>query len=545
MAAIAMLMVTASGLHAQTPAASNFTILLRGVPIGSEQVSVEQTAQGWTVSSSGRIGPPLDLVLRTLRLRYDAEWKPLELTVDATARDQASVLHTTVTGTTATSEITPVNATPASTTAEIDARALLLPNPFVAPYEALAARLRTEAAGATIPIYQPRGPSFSALVGESTAQQIQTLNGLVQARRTTLTFQAAGAPSVSLEVWGDEHGRLLRVSIPAQNTDFVREDLASVSSRIVTMARPNDEDVRIPANGFSLAGTVSRPAAASGPLPAVVLIAGSGPTDRDETVFGIPIFGQIADALADAGFLVLRYDKRGVGQSGGRAEAATLTDFAEDAKAAVTFLSSRKDVDRKRVAVVGHSEGGWIAMLTAAKNNRVAAAGLISTVGVTGRELNLYQVTHATERSTRPAAERQHTIELQTQIQDAVISGNGWDKIDAPPAVRRQAETPYFQSFLLLDPAKVMKDVKQPLLIVQGELDTQVPPSNADRLETLGKTRKNAPVEVVKIPGINHLLVPANTGEVDEYGTLPDRHVSPAVTTALITWLQKTMPPGR
>ena len=175
--------------------------------------------------------------------------------------------------------------------------------------------------------------------------------------------------------------------IPAQSLEFAREDVASVSSRLVTMSRPNDEDIRIPANGFSLAGTVSKPANASGKLPAVILVSGSDPTDRDENVFGIPIFGQIADALADAGFIVLRYDKRGVGQSGGRTEAARLEHFAEDAKAAVKVMSERKDVDRKRMAIVGHSEGGWIALM-AAKDKRVAAVGLVSTAGVSGRELN-------------------------------------------------------------------------------------------------------------------------------------------------------------
>ena len=88
--------------------------------------------------------------------------------------------------------------------------------------------------------------------------------------------------------------------------------------------------------------------------------------------------------------------------------------------------------------------------------------------------------------------------------------------------------------------------MRQPLLIVQGELDTQVEPANADRLEALARKRKNAPpVEVVKVPGVNHLLVPATTGEVDEYATLKDKHVSPAVTEAIVTWLNKTLSAAR
>jgi len=208
----------------------------------------------------------------------------------------------------------------------------------------------------------------------------------------------------------------------------------------------------------------------------------------------------------------------------------------------VRMLADRKDVDRRRIAVVGHSEGGALALLAASKEKRIAALGLLATIGMTGADLNMYQVTHALERSNRPQAERQNTIELQRQIQQAVLTGKGWETISVPPAVRRQAETPWFQSFLAYDPAKVMQEVDQPLLIVQGALDTQVPPENADKLEALARSRKKAgPVEVVKVPGINHLLVPATTGEVDEYGKLGDVSVSPQVTTAVATWLNKTL----
>src|SRR5207245_8346893 len=128
----------------------------------------------------------------------------------------------------------------------------------------------------------------------------------------------------------------------------------------------------------------SRPmtaSAAAGKRPAVVLVGGSGPTDRDDVVYGIPILGQISEALADAGFIVVRYDKRGIGQSGGRAESASLADFAEDVRAAVKALAERKDVDPKRLAVVGHSEGGLIALMAAAKEKKIDGAVLIATPG--------------------------------------------------------------------------------------------------------------------------------------------------------------------
>jgi len=107
-------------------------------------------------------------------------------------------------------------------------------------------------------------------------------------------------------------------------------------------------------------------------------------------------------------------------------------------------------------------------------------------------------------------------------------------------------DNPEFQSLLISDPAKLIPNVHQPLLIVQGDLDAQVEPPNADRLEALAKLRKKGPpVETVKVPGVNHLLVPAKTGEVEEYGTLRDAHVSPAVTQAIVNWLQKTFSAAR
>jgi hypothetical protein len=380
-------------------------------------------------------------------------------------------------------------------------------------------------------------------VGESSEETIQTSTREIRAKITHIKMTAE-SQAVDAEVWGDENGHLLRLSIPAQSLDIVREDVASVATRRVTISRAGDEQIRVAANGFSIAGTVSKPDTGGRPAPAVVLVGGSGPTDRDETVAGIPIFGQLANALAESGFLVVRYDKRGVGQSGGRTEAAALGDFAEDLRAVVKYTSERKDVDRKRVAVVGHSEGGAIALLAAAKDNRISALVLAAAASVTGADLTLYQVAHQQDLANRPEAEKQRALDLQKKIQTAVLTGSGWEGIQ--PTVRRQADTPWFQSFLAFDPAKAVSSVDQPILIVQGERDTSVPPDNAARLESLANARKRArPADVVRVPGMNHLLVPATTGEADEYAKLPDKHISPAVPQAIAAWLQKTLPGGK
>ncbi len=525
---------------AGSAAASTFTIFLRAVPIGSEQISLARTAAGWTITSDGRLGPPLDIITRNVEVRYDADWKPLSLFIDASRRGQVTTLRTTITGASASNDIS-TGAANSGQIHTIDEAAILLPDLVFAPYEALSARLHGAQPGTKLPVYlAPQGPA-SITAGTPIEEQIQTVSRIIKARRTPITLEVPNGPPVAGEIWGDESGRLLRVSVPSQSLEVVREDIASVSSRRVLVTRQGDEAVRVQANGFSIAGTLAKPGNADAtPRPAVVLVSGAGPTDRDETVAGVPIFGQIAGTLADAGFLVLRYDKRGVGQSGGRPEAATLDDYAEDLRAAVRFLGGRKDVDRRRIAVAGYGDGGPVALIAASKEDRIAAAVLIASIGARGADANLAQVTRALERSTRPDAEKEAALALQKQIQSAVLTGSGWDGID--DKLRRQADTPWFQSFLVFDPARIMRDVDQPLLIVHGQLDAQVAPSNADALEQLARTRRRGSVEVVRVPGVNHLLVPAVTGETDEYGTLSDRTVSGAVTTAMTNWLQKTMP---
>src|SRR5262249_39507153 len=527
---------------------TSFTIFLRAQPIGTEQVAVNRIADGWMISSIGRLSPPIDAVARRLQVRYTSDWRPLEFAFDGTVRGQTQSLRTVVEGTTAKTDVS-VGGSPAQQKSDtIDpSSVLLLTNSFFGSFEAVAARVRGAAAGSEIPAYtEVTQSAFKIRVGESFEEQIQTAGRMVLARRTHFVMQFAGPNAgIDADIWLDETGRMLRLSVPAQALEIVREDIAAVSSRTIAISRPNDEPIKIPGNGFVLAGTVSKPATQTAArLPAVVLVGGSGSADRDSVAFGVPILGDIAGALADGGFLVVRYDRRGIGQSGGRAEAAALADYAEDVRAAIKALADRRDVDARRLAVVGHSEGGLIALMAAAKEKKIDAAVLVATPGMTGSDVILAQQRRLLNRMNLSPEERQAKVDEQKRIFQAVITGKGLDQLS--PAVRRSVDSAEFQSLLLSDPAKLRKDVHQPLLRVRGDLDPQGGPRTAARLSWLAKQRKKAgPVEVVKVPGVNHLLVAARTGESDEYGTLPDKHVVSAVTQPIVTWLQKTLSAAR
>lgn len=539
---VAGLLAAAAPAAAQptSSAPQTFNIFLNGQQIGTEEVTLKGSLEGWTITSSGRLGAPLNIVTRQFEMRYDLQWHPKELTIDAAVNAEPMRLHTTFSGTSAVNEITQRGQTTPKTD-PVAADTVVLPNPFFGAVEALAARLAKVTPPSDLKAYIAPQAEITINVKTVAGERIQMGSQSTAARRFTLTFNNPSS-KFDAEVLIDQGGRLLRLQVPAQALDVIRQDIASVAARVERAARANDEIASIPASGFTLAGTISKPAGATGRLPAVVLIAGSGAGDRDEVVAGIPIFGLLANALADAGFLVVRYDKRGVGQSGGRLEASTLADYADDARAAVRFVRGRKDVDQKRIALVGHSEGGAVALIAASKEDRVAAVATIGTPGTPGLDLILEQQQHALSRSKLTEAEKQTAVDFQKKLLQAVISGEGWEGV--PPDVRRRVDTPWYRSLLLFDPAAVMKNVKQPLLVVQGELDTQAPPHHGDRLIALASARKGRrSAEIRKIPGVNHLMVAATTGEADEYATLKDKTLSRSVLSALTEWLKATLIP--
>jgi pimeloyl-ACP methyl ester carboxylesterase len=273
----------------------------------------------------------------------------------------------------------------------------------------------------------------------------------------------------------------------------------------------------------------------------VILVSGSSPSDRDEIVAGVPIFAQVAGALADAGYLVVRYDERAVGQSGGRAESATFDELAADARAVYAYMARRKDVDPRRIAMIGYGEGGWISMLVAAREERLAAVALVATPAISGTELVLEQQRQLFERSGTTGAAQQSAVEQQKKILDAVVTGKGWEELT--PEIRRRVDTPLYRSFLTFEPVKVIPRVRQPMLVVHPSLDREVPAYHGEQLAQLARSRPRAnATDFVQLPGVNHLLARATTGDVAEYGTLPDRSVSPAAMLELTSWLTRTLP---
>ena len=543
------LLFTATGAAAQAALppppndpGTSFLVFFRSQPIGREDVTVVRQADGWIVRGSSRLGPPIDITTRTAEVIYDPQWRPRSLLIDGVVRGQDVTLKTTF-GDGKASNIIAVQGAPQSKVDAVSADPVVLPNSFLGSYSALAMRLQGLKPGAELKAYiAPQAEVTVKLMAVAT-ERIDTPRAAIDASRYSLVFvNPPPAPELPVSLWADPNGRLLRLSIPSQTLEMAREDIASAASRTASFSVPGDASVKIPALGFNLAGTITRPPNARGPLPALVLIGGSGPTDRDETVAGIPVFGQLARDLVNAGFIVVRYDKRGVGQSGGRAESVAIADYAEDARAVVVWLDKQDGVDKKRIGLVGHSEGAAVAMLTAGRERgKVGALALLAGPATNGATVVLEQQEHLLAQMQMDDAQHAEKVALQEKINAAVISGRGWQ--DLPEAARKVADTPWFYSFLTFDPERAMRDTRQPVLILQGELDTQVKPYHADKLAEFARARKTkAEVEVVKIPGVNHLFVAAKTGEVAEYPSLgSDAKVTPQAGAAIAAFMTKAL----
>jgi len=313
------------------------------------------------------------------------------------------------------------------------------------------------------------------------------------------------------------------------------------------------------AGNVRLAGTLLLPAG-EGPFPAVALVTGSGPQDRDETLMGHKPFLVIADALARRGIASLRWDDRGAGASAGDHMGSTVDDFAADARAAVAFLRSRPEVDGKAIGIVGHSEGGLTAPMVAVADKSLAFLVLLAPPGEPLRSLlvrqtrALYHLQGIDEKLIdRALAVQAEDLEL---IADPSLTVDRLqEKLRALSATRRQqfteeerarlginadaiegnirvATTAWFRSLTRQDPAANLRNVKIPVLALFGEKDFQVDaPVNAEAVRAALAAAKNPDHEVRTFPGLNHLFQHANTGGMDEYATIEETFAPEALTT--------------
>ncbi len=312
-----------------------------------------------------------------------------------------------------------------------------------------------------------------------------------------------------------------------------------------------EEDVTIDTRrqGVTLSGTLTIPAGA-GPFPAAVLVSGSGPQDRDEQLMGHRPFLVLADHLTRNGIGVLRPDDRGTGRSTGTFAGATSMDFANDAEASFAFLRGRREVDARRVGLVGHSEGGLIAPIVAARNREVAFIVLLAGVGVPGDQILLAQSDLIARASgvnpdliaTNGARLRDVLALLKKSTDRATLEEQIRARLSDLPAQQVESQVraltdPWMRAFVTYDPAPTLGRVTCPVLALFGEKDLQVPAeANLAAIRAALAAAGHRDLETAILPGLNHLFQSARTGAPSEYGEIEET-MAPAAMKQVAAWV--------
>lgn len=315
---------------------------------------------------------------------------------------------------------------------------------------------------------------------------------------------------------------------------------------------------------ISLSGTLTLPKKA-GIFPAVILITGSGPQNRDEELLGHKPFLVISDYLTKNGLAVLRYDDRGVGQSTGDFETATSADFASDVESAVAYLKTRKEIEKNKIGLIGHSEGGLIAPIVASKSKDVSFIVLLAGVGIQGDKLLLLQQELIARASGVLETDINESIQTNSTLFEMIIKSSDNLKLKTdltnklnefledkpshkiPNGITKekfismqvdQMLSPWTQYFLKFNPITTLEQVKCPVLALNGEKDLQV--ASKENLAAIKKALTqggNLNVITKEFPNLNHLFQECKTGLPDEYAII-EQTFSPIVLEEITLWIK-------
>jgi uncharacterized protein len=309
------------------------------------------------------------------------------------------------------------------------------------------------------------------------------------------------------------------------------------------------------AEGVRLAGTLAVPQG-NQPFPVVLLINGSGLQDRDGTMFGHRPFAVVADHLARRGIASLRVDDRSTGKSTGTIQNVTTLDFVSDAEAGVAFLKTRAEIDPHRISLVGHSEGGIIASLMAAKpKSGVASIIMLAATGLPGdrvfleQQLAIARADGASEKELKSNSDLLETILQMAKVSQASREQLTKQLIAAARErqVRMSAQklqeemdrlaSPWMRFFLNHNPSMTLARIECPVLALNGEKDLQVlPESNLTEIDRVLKQSGHRQSKAVRLPGLNHLFQTAQTGAPSEYEKI-EESISPTVLEIISEWV--------
>ncbi|HWT05439.1 MAG TPA: alpha/beta fold hydrolase [Xanthomonadales bacterium] len=511
-------------------ASYSYALQAGGMALGSSTVVVDGSTAG-TIVVKESASMSIPRYTATTTMRYDAATL-LETGYTADVNLTGGTQHTVVTVKPGAMTVT---STPTGGTADIPA------DPS-APLELISDNLAGSSIMVPAILHATGAKTFTlavlsgakALVCKVVTDPLPSRPAFVPVGDVELALEVAG---IRFLYWYDATTYVVHdIAIPAQQADYRLTATTAPGAAVPTPA-PQATALPTPAPHFSsrdvqftstdgtvLAGTLTVPDRGRAPFGAVVFVHGSGPMDRDETIGPNPFFLQLSNALSNAGFAVLRYDKRGVAKSGGRNTSGARGELLDDVKAAYRFARAQHEIDPKHVYLLGHSEGGELVPTVAAQERAVAGIILMAPPSLPLWQVSMRQVLASVTPDKRAAMEKEELAALDT-MRHSTAAKDAW-----------------YRSSMDVDPAVDIARVRSPILILQGEGDAQVSPQDLPRLAKAARAA-NRDVTVRTFPNDNHLFEAIVSdgpqtpqAAVQQYLTVPAR-IDARVLDTLSAWM--------
>ncbi len=352
---------------------------------------------------------------------------------------------------------------------------------------------------------------------------------------------------VGVYLWSNDAGEVVKLSIPLQGIEAFKEGYKPevAKAEVDTLKKLySSEEVTFKSGDLKLAGTVTLPQDGKTKHPAVLIISGSGPQDRDgktpELKFSVQ-YKALAHSLSNSGILVLRYDKRGIGKSEGEFETASLSDFVSDVKAGIYYLKSRPDVDETRICPIGHSEGAIIAPIIATQDTSIKAIVLMAGTAKPLDQVILEQQDFVLKKANVPVEMKRQMVDQQKEFFAWVRGEKEWTEEQIKQLGKLANKKKWFLEHLQHDPIKTIKQVKCKVLILQGGKDRQVLEEHAKMLNQALDETKNKNHTLKIFPNLDHLFCKTEgEGDYAEYADT-ERPLDQEFLNFLADWLKKEL----
>jgi hypothetical protein len=518
-----------------------FTIYYNGQPVGDEEYTTRQKNDSLILSDKTNLTiEKFNYELNTYYL-VTKSFQPLKLNISGKSMNQKINWENLFYGDKVVNRSWPDSGIITSETA-LHKPLAVLPNGVFSLYCFLLEQYDYEKGGKQdFYAFVPLETELQISIEDKGLEKVEFLESTAMLKRMFVNF----AGMIGVNIWINSQIKIVKMSVPMQGIELYRRHFAPPlkTEKELPVKNFKSEEVVFQSGNLKLSGTVTIPEG-NGPFPSIIIISGSGAQDRDgkakEVGFSVG-YDVIGNKLSNNGFLVLRYDERGMGKSEGNFDSASFYDLVSDVKSALQYLRTRPEVDPQRICLIGHSEGGAIVPLMASQDKKIKAIVLLAAPATSLDKIILEQQKYVLDKVGLDEEKRKLAEAEEQKFLELVKNDTAWEKGEIPEEYKSFApKRKWLKEFIALDPLKNIKKVKASVLILQGGKDKQILPEQAEKLNQALNRAKNKNHLLKIFPDLDHLFIFSREGDYAEYGEA-QREMDPQFLDFLTEWLKANL----